>query len=195
MSVSVHNIDPATLGDFTLRKVRRIPPLDRRDIARFWAKVHHGAHGACWFWNGSGVPDGHGYMGLGHRPHNQPYYAHRIAWTIANGDIPDGQVVMHSCDVPRCCNPDHLFLGTQGDNNRDAAAKGRLNVPRPNHTRRKLTETDVDRIKMMRTTGMTLAEIGKHFGVTKCCISLIVNGKRRVYTAPQLQSQSRKGAA
>jgi hypothetical protein len=51
--------------------------------------------------------------------------AHRVAWQLANGPIPDGLMVMHSCDNPPCCNVAHLSLGTAADNQADKAAKGR----------------------------------------------------------------------
>jgi hypothetical protein len=51
--------------------------------------------------------------------------AHRVAWTLANGPIPAGMHVLHTCDNPPCCNPGHLWLGTQADNMADMARKGR----------------------------------------------------------------------
>jgi hypothetical protein len=51
---------------------------------------------------------------------------HRLAWAEANGPIPTGLRVLHKCDVPACCNPDHLFVGTQLDNVTDMRVKGRF---------------------------------------------------------------------
>ena len=50
-------------------------------------------------------------------------YAHRMAWILANGEIPEGKYVCHHCDNPPCCNPDHLYIGTQVENMRDASER------------------------------------------------------------------------
>ncbi len=76
----------------------------------------------CWEWNGYRGPKGHGQFtsyGVSSR------LAHRVAWEFTNGPVPDGLCVLHRCDNPPCCNPDHLFLGTIADNNRDMFEKGR----------------------------------------------------------------------
>lgn len=56
--------------------------------------------------------------------------AHRVAWTITNGPIPEGMLVLHRCDFPPCVRPDHLFLGTQRDNANDYYAKAAAGLHR-----------------------------------------------------------------
>jgi hypothetical protein len=89
---------------------------------RFWAKVV--VHpGGCWEWRGRRMPKGYGKLNRG----TKTVYAHRLAFELRNGPIPDGLYVLHKCDNPPCINPDHLFLGTQADNVRDRDTKGRGN--------------------------------------------------------------------
>ena len=76
----------------------------------------------CDIWEGARNSAGYGHLWLGDRT----YYAHRIVWAQEHGAIPEGLVVMHSCDVPSCINIEHLSIGTVRDNARDAVAKGRL---------------------------------------------------------------------
>src|SRR4051812_19427853 len=83
---------------------------------RFWAKVDRTAGpDACWPWMGARFWFGHGAVKVGGRP----WGTHRVAWELTNGAIPAGQQVNHRCDHPPCCNPTHLWLGTQLDNVRD----------------------------------------------------------------------------
>ncbi len=90
--------------------------------ARFWAKVDIGAPDKCWEWQASCNPAGYG----GFQFNGRFGKAHRAAWELANGPIPEGICVLHRCDNPPCCNPAHLWLGTYADNHRDAVAKGRI---------------------------------------------------------------------
>jgi hypothetical protein len=98
---------------------------------RFWSKVDkggpvHPALGtACWTWTAYRNPKGYGILGRD----GSARLAHRIAWEIERGPIPDGLFACHRCDNPACVRVEHLFLGTSGDNTRDAAAKGRLVSP------------------------------------------------------------------
>jgi hypothetical protein len=88
---------------------------------RFWRKVKKGAPDECWPWTAYLAPRGYGMMTYAHKTKR----SHRWAWELTNGPIPDGVYVCHTCDNPRCCNPTHLWLGTQFDNMRDMVAKGR----------------------------------------------------------------------
>lgn len=56
---------------------------------------------------------------------NKNWTTHRLAWRLTRGEIPKGMIVMHACDNPPCCNPDHLKLGTYAENSAEASAKGR----------------------------------------------------------------------
>lgn len=92
------------------------------------------------------------------------------------GPIPKGANVLHSCDNPPCFNPEHLFLGDQTDNMRDAAAKGRTarQVGEAN-PRARLTASDAQAIRGSTETGVDLA---KRFGISPQQVSLIRKGKR-----------------
>jgi hypothetical protein len=103
-----------------------VPLADRSPTtpAKFWALVKKGD--GCWLWQGAISELGYGYRGGG----RNFIQAHCYSWEQANGPIPPGMFVCHDCDNPPCVRPDHLFLGTSADNNRDRHAKGRTVVPR-----------------------------------------------------------------
>lgn len=107
---------------------RIIPELTESDKERFWRSVKTGKESECWPWTRY-TTQGYGlvfFNQLGFR-------AHRIAFHLALGNIPDRLGVLHHCDNPPCCNPAHLFAGTQLDNVRDMIQKGRY--CRPGHAR------------------------------------------------------------
>jgi len=112
-----------------LRFLRVIKP----EAERFWAKVdkngpiHPTLGTSCWLWTGGVREDGYGRFS---RPYRRPdraemIGAHRMAWILMRGSIPDGLFVCHSCDVKLCVNSAHHFLGKHAENNADRDAKGR----------------------------------------------------------------------
>lgn len=155
--------------------------LSDADVRRFWSRVERGPR--CWLWRGSVTGSlGYGQFGLmtaGAHPVQKNVYAHRLAWALSHGPIPGGQHVLHSCDVPRCVNPEHLFLGTQKSNMEDAARKGRLHAARPG--KQKLTSTQVADIRTAAARGERQIDLARAFGVSESCISQIVKGIRRQY--------------
>lgn len=124
----------------------------------------------CWVWVGRRNKSGYGEFYL------HPYgrrLAHRVAYAMFNGDVPENVFVLHRCDNPYCVNPAHLWLGDQQDNIRDAAIKGRLKPP---PIRQKLSEDQVQEIIQSRGSA---AKIARGFGVSREQIRKIRNGTSR----------------
>lgn len=158
-------------------------------VRRFWGKVDQsGGSKACWPWTASLAGPGYGHAWTGKRQIN----AHRFAWILTNGPIPDGLWVLHRCDVMICCNPLHLFLGTAQDNVQDRHEKGRDAIKKgarlPWKTRSvrgedrknaKLTDERVrEIIGRYQDGGITQRALAAEYGVHQSIISEILNGKR-----------------
>lgn len=109
----------------------------------FWSKVRKTE--SCWFW--TGPKNKLGYGKLVFLPYCPTQYAHRLSWIIRFGDIEKGKLVLHTCDVPYCVNPEHLFLGTQKDNILDKVKKGRCNQKHENNNAAKLKFHEVKDIR------------------------------------------------
>jgi len=92
-------------------------------VSNFWKHVEKTE--GCWLWIGNLNAYGYGNLMRRFYGKKKGFMAHRVSWEIHNGAIPAGLSVLHKCDVTNCVKPDHLFLGTQADNNRDRHAKGR----------------------------------------------------------------------
>lgn len=105
--------------------------MDSRAIERFWAKVEIGDPDACWPWKGGVNGCGYGAFRVGQRV----IHAHRVAYEITNGPLPEGACACHDCRPERdnrlCCNPRHLFAGTPLENNHDRDYKRKLRAGRP----------------------------------------------------------------
>lgn len=152
---------------------------------RFWEKVAIGEPGECWPWQASR----HGRTGYGQffvRVGASPVHTHRQAWELAVGEIPDGLSVLHTCDNPPCCNPAHLFLGTQADNMADMTAKGRRGPPPrltgERHGRTTLTAASVQEIRDRLVAGETTRALGREYGVSHTTIRRIRD--REVWKEP-----------
>lgn len=135
----------------------------------------------CWGWKGS-IAHG-GYPVMSCRKEIGPDRGHRASWIIHKGEIPVGKHVCHYCDNPICTNPEHLWIGTNKDNNDDKIRKGReANYPPPkkrgiNNGACKLSEVQVKEIKFLLEKGLTSREIGSQYGISKTHILRIKNGK------------------
>lgn len=162
-----------------LGPTRQRLPLD----VRFWAKVVKTDE--CWLW-------------VGHRSQNRgrsaygrivvngkEVCAHRIAWEMVNGAIPEGLLVLHKCDNPACVNPDHLFLGTQKDNMQDASRKRRcpMHMHPESHVRgeanpqSKLNAEVVAQIRAEYVKGVNSPQLAARFGVSRDHVTEIAKGK------------------
>ncbi len=134
----------------------------------------------CWGWNGSIARGGYPVMSC--RPSIGPDRGHRASWVIHKGKIPEGLFVCHHCDNPICTNPDHLWLGTQKQNNDDKISKCRQSKIPPPHKRgkengaSKLSDEQVIEIKKLLKEGKSTYLIGPIFGVSKTTILRIKKG-------------------
>jgi len=151
------------------------PRSYRAPIAeRFWPKVQRGGSTECWLWTVYRSRQGYGIFGLPGREGGHAL-AHRVAWELVNGPIPDGFHVLHHCDNPPCVNPAHLFLGTDADNSHDKVVKGRASHLRGEDSgMAKLTEQDVREIRRLSALGYEQRPLGRMFGVCKSAIGYIV---------------------
>ena len=159
---------------------RGIDPTDPEHLAKRLANGLAAAppDGQCWEW--MRVRNQHGYGQL--RVNGRMMYAHRLAYQLGVGRIPDGLHVLHQCDNPRCINPSHLSVGTRSQNMRECSKRGRSRIPKPvklgeQNGAAKLAVADVRSIRQLLADGWTQRAIAERFGVCQQNIANIKSGK------------------
>ena len=147
-------------------------PMERR----IWSRVDQsGGPEACWPWTGSIGAGGYGRTSM-KTPVGRS--AHRAVWFFVNGPIPDRMDILHRCDNPPCCNPNHLFPGTHQDNMIDCEMKGRrFHAAGEQHWKAKFCAEDIIKIRAEFSSGKSQTSIANAQGVNVKTISRIVRGE------------------
>jgi HNH endonuclease len=141
---------------------------------RFWSKVVCVLATRCWSWTGALDKAGYGRVRqISDNRKGTATAAPRVAWELTHGPITGGLFVCHRCDNPTCVNPEHLFLGTDADNMRDMARKGRKRQA-------KITAKQVAAIRRLAEQGESARTLAVRFGLTPSHVRRIVT--RRVWS-------------
>jgi hypothetical protein len=135
---------------------------------RFESKIEMIPESWCWIWTGATHKAGYGMVQL--KNPRRVTTAHRVSWEIYKGAIPPGLHVLHRCDVYPCVNPEHLFLGTNEDNQKDMITKKRD---------KKFSKLSDEQISKIRQDDRPQPQIAKDFNVSQQHVSSIKNHKRR----------------
>jgi len=145
-------------------------PFIPNPYTRFLSKVdtHCFDSTKCWEW--MGASKGNGYGNVNVRGQNMP--AHRYAYLLMVGPIPDGQDVCHTCDQRRCVNPDHLFTGTRKENMSDCKFKGRA----AGGSRKHLKESQIQEIRQRLAAGVPPRRIANHMDINYHTVTSIKRG-------------------
>lgn len=137
-------------------------------VTRFWSRVAQSE--GCWLFKGALNKKGYGEFPF----RGKVKKAHRVAFELSVGPIPEGLHVLHKCDTPACARPDHLFLGTNRDNVDDKVAKGRLLIGE-RAVNAKLSCDDVIEIRRAYAAKeAAYLDLGERFGVSKYTIRGVV---------------------
>jgi len=154
--------------------IKRLTAAEKRELLKERILRRINKVDGCWIWTGCLDQAGYGDMTfLG-----KSLRVHRAAYAAWNGKIPKGKFVCHTCDLPACCNPDHLFLGSPLANRRDAAKKGRFDSCRgENHYYSKLKNKDVEKMKRLFKEDIPMKMIAKIFGVSLGTVENIKYGR------------------
>lgn len=139
---------------------------------RFWSKVRF--TDSCWLWESAGDANGYGRFRVGRRVR----LAHRVAWELTFGPVPEGGLVLHHCDNPPCVRPDHLYVGTYRDNAQDMLARNRRAYSRgEEHPSARLTLSQVEEIRRLAGSGWSHRRLAALFGVGKSTVTSVLSGR------------------
>ncbi len=142
-----------------------------KHLQHYWDRVEKKSTEECWPWTGAKTWKGYGFFRWDGKSQN----AHRVAWMLANGPIPEGIHCLHRCDNPACQNPAHLFLGTNLENISDKMSKGRHRGPRGERSSSaKLTSEQIYEIRERGETCEPYETIARRFGITEGHVSMII---------------------
>ena len=156
------------MGKYKKRKTRPI-------LERIMEKVVKDPISGCWNYTGTLI---NGYGSINTGKFGPRIFLHREMYKIYKGNIPKGMLVCHKCDNPKCCNPDHLFMGTHKDNMQDMWKKGRKIIPHGEQAYyHKFTTKQIDNI---RKDKRPYSVITKEYNITKSHVSYIKNFKTRI---------------
>jgi hypothetical protein len=142
--------------------------------ARFWSKVGPANENGCRLWTGCLTARGGGYGRFQHD--GKLWGAHRVVVELTAGPVPAGMVVCHRCDVPECCNPEHLYVGTHRDNSRDAMERKR-NAHGESSGTSKLTDAAVAEARRRYRAGETGLALAAEYGVTQAAMWFALCGR------------------
>lgn len=135
----------------------------------------------CWEWTSHLFSNGYGCINEYENKKTKCLLAHRVSYSLFNGEIPPNMVVMHTCDNPKCVNPKHLVIGTQKENIHDMINKGRKSISPhygENNGSSKLTEEKVKSILKLRYENKEkVSNIANVFSVSKALIEKIISGR------------------
>lgn len=131
--------------------------------------------GLCWLWTRGRNNKGYGIVAVNGRR----YYAHRASYEAFVGSIPPDMEVCHRCDVPRCINPDHLFLGTHAENMADAGRKGRMpKFPRFFGYKHPNSIFTPEQVQLIKASSLDAKKLAKQFGCHPQTVRNVRNGLR-----------------
>lgn len=135
---------------------------------RFWDKVDVRGAEECWLFSAKKRAGDYGAVSS-----KGEYLAHRVSWFLTNGPIPEGKLVLHTCDTPLCCNPSHLFLGDHQDNSDDKVVKDR-HLYGERSPLAKLDDLKIAEIFRLRQTGISQQAIANRLEVSQSLVSKIL---------------------